>query len=174
MAKTNIKKNAKGYGYTYTDLAQIHNELEAQGMTYYQYIENIDGVDYIMTVINKDGLDLPPRRGCRIVEAKLSGKENPVQAYGASLTYSRRYSLLMALGWATTDDDAACLTVEHGSRSKQANSMGASNDMVGSIKALAKEKGITEKEICQQGGVAKIEDMYATQMQSCLTWLKGI
>lgn len=58
--------------------------------------------------------------------------------------------------------------------SKSANSMGASNDMVGSIKALAKEKGITEKEICQQGGVSKIEDMPAGQMKACLTWLKGI
>ena len=112
MAKNNLMKNAEGYGYNYTDLAEIHNHLEETGMTYYQYIEPVDGLDYIWTVPIKDGKELPPRRGCRIIEAKLSGKENPVQAYGASLTYCRRYSLLMAFGLATTDDDAACLTVE--------------------------------------------------------------
>ena len=111
MAKNNIKKNAAGYGYKYTDLAEIHNHLEENNMTYYQYIEPVDGVDYIWTVPIIDGKEQTPKRGCRIIEAKLSGKDNPVQAYGASLTYCRRYSLLMAFGLATTDDDAACLTV---------------------------------------------------------------
>ena len=55
MATSNIKKNASGYGYKYTDLAEIHNYLEANGMRYYQYIEPVDGVDYIMTVPIIDG-----------------------------------------------------------------------------------------------------------------------
>ena len=105
-----IKKNAKGYGYTYTDLAEITKLLDENGISYYQYIEPIDGVDYIVTVIKDAQGNEKTVRGCRIVEAKLSGKENPVQAYGASLTYCRRYSLLMAFGLATTDDDAECLT----------------------------------------------------------------
>lgn len=177
MAKTNIKKNAKGYGYTYTDLAQIHNELEAQGITYYQYIENIDGVDYIMTVINKNGLDQSPRRGCRIVEAKLSGKDNPVQAYGASLTYSRRYSLLLALGWATTDDDAACLTVEHGSRSTPVKSKGASSgasreEMLAEIRALAEQKGISEEALCKTARVDSLDDLEEQRMEYCILYLE--
>lgn len=110
MATTNIKKNAKGYGYQYTDLAEIHNYLESQNMSYYQYVEPIDGFDYIITVPIIDGKEMPPRRGCRVVEAKLSGKSNPAQEQGSALTYCRRYSLLMAFGLATTDDDAACLT----------------------------------------------------------------
>ena len=105
-----IKKNAQGYGYTYTDLAEITKTLDESGIEYYQYIEPVDGTDYIMTVIVKDGKESEPIRGCRVVEAKLSGKSNPVQEYGAALTYCRRYSLLMAFGMATTDDDAACLT----------------------------------------------------------------
>ncbi len=110
MATTNIKKNASGYGYQYTDLAEIHNYLESNNMSYYQYIEPIDGFDYIITVPIIDGKEMPPRRGCRVVEAKLSGKSNPAQEQGSALTYCRRYSLLMAFGLATTDDDAACLT----------------------------------------------------------------
>lgn len=110
MATTNIKKNASGYGYQYTDLAEIHNYLEANNMSYYQYVEPIDGFDYIITVPIIDGKEMPPRRGCRVVEAKLSGKSNPAQEQGSALTYCRRYSLLMAFGLATTDDDADCLT----------------------------------------------------------------
>lgn len=110
MATTNIKKNASGYGYQYTDLAEIHNYLESQNMSYYQYMETADGVDYIMTVPIIGGKEMPPRRGCRVAEAKLSGKSNPAQEQGSAITYARRYSLLMAFGLATTDDDAACLT----------------------------------------------------------------
>lgn len=110
MATTNIKKNASGYGYQYTDLAEIHNYLESQNMSYYQYTETVDGVDYIMTVPIIDGEEKPARRGCRVAEAKLSGKSNPAQEQGSAITYARRYSLLMAFGLATTDDDAACLT----------------------------------------------------------------
>lgn len=106
-----IKKNAQGYGYKYTDLAEINTLLASNGVSYYQYIEPLDGVDYIMTVpITKDGEECPPVRGCRVVEASLTGKSNPAQEYGAAITYCRRYSLLMAFGLATTDDDAASLT----------------------------------------------------------------
>ena len=106
-----IKKNAQGYGYRYTDLAEINKLLADNGISYYQYIEPVDGIDYIMTVpITKDGKQCPPLRGCRVIEAQLTGKENPAQEYGAGLTYCRRYSLLMAFGLATTDDDAACMT----------------------------------------------------------------
>lgn len=106
-----IKKNAKGYGYNYTDLAEITKLLNENNVSYYQFIEPFEGHDYIMTVvIDSEGNESEPFRGARIVEAKLSGKDNPVQAYGASLTYARRYSLLMTFGLATTDDDAECFS----------------------------------------------------------------
>lgn len=112
MATTNIKKNSQGYGYQYTDLAEIHNYLEANNMSYYQYIEPIDGVDYIMTVPIIDGKEMPPRRGCRLLDISQAGggkNSNIFQQYGSMLTYFRRYSALSAFGLATTDDDAACL-----------------------------------------------------------------
>lgn len=103
-----VKKKSNGYNYKYAELAQIHEELEAQGITYYQYIDydqNADA-DYIYTVIIKGDKESSPRRGCRVIighEAKMSA----AQAQGSALTYARRYSLLMALGWATEDDDGA-------------------------------------------------------------------
>ena len=105
-------KNSQGYGYKYTDISEIHRWLEENGIEYYQYIESIDGVDYVMTVPIISGEEMPARRGCRIITASLSGKTNPAQEQGSGITYARRYSLLMAFGLATTDDDAQCMTTK--------------------------------------------------------------
>ena len=109
--KTRITKNAQGYGYKYTDLAQIHEYLEENGMSYYQYVEtDSKGDDYIITVPIINGEEQKPRRGVKIVDAVLQGIENPAQEQGSATTYARRYSLLMAFGLATEDDDAQSLT----------------------------------------------------------------
>ena len=109
MGKT-LFKNTQGYGYKYTDISEIHRWLEENGLEYYQYVEPIDGNDYIMTVPIVDGEVMPPRRGCRVITATLGGKTNPAQEQGSGITYARRYSLLMAFGLATSDDDAQCMT----------------------------------------------------------------
>ena len=106
-----LNKNKEGYGYQYTDLAEIHRYLEENNMWYYQYIDRIDNDDYIMTVKIIDGKEQNALRGCRVVNAVLSGKSNPAQEQGSALTYARRYSLLMAFGLATEDDDAESLTI---------------------------------------------------------------
>ena len=105
-----INKNKEGYGYKYTDISEIHRFLEENNMSYYQYIDRIDGDDYIMTVKIIDGKEQPAIRGSRVVQATLSGIKNPAQEQGSALTYARRYSLLMAFGLATDDDDAQSLT----------------------------------------------------------------
>ena len=111
--KSTIAKKTEGYGYKYTELADINKYCEYNDIRYYQEIETseINQKDYIITyLINGDKVE--KHRGCQIVEAVLSGIKNPVQEYGSSLTYCRRYSLLMALGLATEDDDGASLTQE--------------------------------------------------------------
>ena len=105
-----VKTNAEGYNYKYTDLPQLHKYFEEIKAEYYQYIDVIEGNDYVMTVITIDGKELAPRRGSRVVQATLSGKSNPAQEQGSALTYARRYSLLMAFGLATEDDDGELLT----------------------------------------------------------------
>ena len=111
--ETVLKKKKDGYGYKYTELSEIHNYLEKNGMKYYQEIEtnSINGQDYILTYRYIDGKwEEKPKRGCKIVDATLSGIKNPAQEQGSALTYARRYSLLMAFGLATEDDDGASLT----------------------------------------------------------------
>ena len=109
--KNTIAKKTEGYGYKYTELADINKYCLENDITYYQEVETseINQKDYIVTYITKDG-ETTKHRGCQIVQAVLSGIKNPVQEYGSSLTYCRRYSLLMALGLATEDDDAQSLT----------------------------------------------------------------
>lgn len=113
MEKTRLGKTIQGYGYKYTDLAQINQYCEERGITYYQYIEPVvldnSVIDYMMTVITRDDKEKPAKRGVRLVDATLQGIKNPAQEQGSATTYARRYSLLMALGLATEDDDGAKL-----------------------------------------------------------------
>lgn len=113
---TKITKNQTAsvgkYSYQYVDIAQIHEYLEANNMSYYQYVDRIDGDDYIMTVKIINGEEKPALRGARVVDATLIGVNNPAQQQGSALTYARRYSLLMAFGLATEDEDAQSLSTE--------------------------------------------------------------
>ena len=111
--ETILNKNSEGYGYKYTDIAEIHKYLEENGMKYYQEIQTseINGFDYIMTYRFINGeWEEKPKRGCKVVDSTLQGIKNPAQEQGSALTYARRYSLLMAFGLATDDDDAQSLT----------------------------------------------------------------
>ena len=110
--ETVLNKNSDGYGYKYTDIAEIHRYLETNGMKYYQEIETApNGSDYIVTYRYIDGeWEDKPKRGCKVVDATLQGIKNPAQEQGSALTYARRYSLLMAFGLATDDDDAQSLS----------------------------------------------------------------
>lgn len=154
MAGTTVSKNKNGYGYKYTDLAQIHEYLESIGARYYQYIDRIDGDDYIMTVPIVDGKELPARRGVKIVDAVLNGIKNPAQEQGSATTYARRYSLLMAFGLATEDDDAQKLTKTSAPQEK-------------TIKATAKQIEILSKvytgdnlqKLLNANGITKLEDL---------------
>lgn len=156
----NIKKNAEGYGYKYTDLAEIHNYLEGQNITYTQEIEVIDGNDYIVTTPIIDGKEQKPIRGCRVTQATLSGIKNPAQEQGSALTYARRYSLLMAFGLATTDDDAACMTLKLITKAQ-----------IKTLKAIAETKGSNIDDICKYFKVKKLEEMTEKDYGECMNML---
>lgn len=151
MDKTRILKGSQGYGYKYTDLSQINELLESENISYYQYIQRIEGDDYIYTVPIVDGKEGEPRQGVKVVGATLQGIKNPAQEQGSAVTYARRYSLLMAFGLATTDDDAA---------------MRISPDIVNGIKKAINELEIDKKEFCKHFGVKNIDELLLSQMQA--------
>ena len=163
---TVLGKNAQGYGYKYTDIAEIHNWLESQGYQYQQYIKVVDGNDYIVTIPIMDGEEQPHMMGCRIVNASLTGKSNPAQEQGAAITYARRYSLLMAFGLATTDDDAACLTVP-------IEEQKISSVKVRSIITKSKADNVDVMDILKKMKVKELADLNESQYAwVCNNWTK--
>ena len=114
-----IRKNSRAYNYRYADMSAVHEYLEGAGLSYYQEVATDGDMDYIVTtVVRADDTSVVIRRcrGCRITPV-INGK-NPAQDYGSALTYARRYSLLLAFGLCTEDDDgAACATPERASTS---------------------------------------------------------
>lgn len=103
-------KSGRGYSYQYTDLAQIHEYLESKGWSYEATIKRVEGDDYMfITKIDESGKRSEPMQEAKIPKVQMSDRSNPAQEYGSALTYARRYSLLMAYGLATEDDDATSL-----------------------------------------------------------------
>lgn len=164
MAQTRLNKAKKGYGYQYTDLSQINELLEERGESYYQFLQQDDqGRDYVYTVkISVDGKESQPIRGARVVNSALSGsKINEAQAMGAAITYARRYSLLMAYGLATTDDDAESLTVDAQEAKKEEKIKKSKIGLakVNVLTNLAKDNGVPLPYICQLYQVKVVTDM---------------
>lgn len=178
MAETNLKKAKQGYGYKYTELAQINEYLEEKGISYYQTIETEDGTDYVYTVPIIDGKTLLPRRGCRVIQASLSGKSNPAQEQGSAITYARRYSLLMAFGLATEDDDAASLTRPQESRPAPAPAQQKADpqdlDLLNKLMEALKKEKIEPAFVCSLFGVKAMADMSNQQLKHALDHVKDI
>ena len=170
MSSNKISKNMTAsvgkYSYKYVDIAQIHNYLESINASYYQYIDRIDGDDYIMTVKILNGEEQPPLRGCRVVDATLVGVNNPAQQQGSALTYARRYSLLMAFGLATDDDDAQSLTVaKDGQEEKKASEA--------QVAMLAKVyQGDNLQKLLTANNIEKLEDISAKKAYEIIKKLK--
>lgn len=171
MEKTTLKKNKDGYGYKYTELAEIHKYLEENNMRYYQTIETseLNGCDYIMTYRFIDGKwEEKPKRGCKVTDATLQGVKNPAQEQGSALTYARRYSLLMAFGLATEDDDDQSL-----SRTKKAEKKEilATANQIDLIEGLMTDEQI--EKACEKIGKKDLSEFTITEASSLIKKLKG-
>lgn len=98
MTDKKIIKNAStGYGYHYASLADFaRQDVNIPQMT----TKLIDGIEY---VFYKDGEEW--LQGARVIVEFESKGMNAAQAYGSALTYARRYTVALAKGVATDDDD---------------------------------------------------------------------
>lgn len=173
MANTvskNKTANAGRFAYKYVDIAQIHEYLESIGMSYYQYIDRVEGDDYVITVpIDSEGKELNHRRGSRVVQATLQGTSNPAQEQGSALTYARRYSLLMAFGLATDDDDAQKLSRPKTITPQQVAELTSLIEVAPGKDSLDVRIG----KVCASYGINRLEDLTTDQYEKLKHKLGG-
>lgn len=92
-----IKNASKGYNYKYSNLADLARAgVEIPPMR----TERVDGYEYVFAKVGNEWI-----QGARVVELTTNGM-NPAQAYGAALTYARRYTVQLVQAIACDDDDA--------------------------------------------------------------------
>lgn len=96
--KSQIVKNAsRTNNYKYSNLADLARAgIEIKPMK----VQKVDGDEYIFVKVGNEWI-----QGARIIpiESKMM---NPAQAYGAALTYARRYTVQLIEAVACDDDDA--------------------------------------------------------------------
>lgn len=174
MAESNLSKNKEGYGYKYTDLAQIHNYLESINAKYIQQVKRIENDDYVMTKrCFGDKWEDEWLQGSKIVDAVLNGIKNPAQEQGSALTYARRYSLLMAFGLATEDDDGQSLTKGKSGNSKETNKV--TEVEAKSIYAIMMKKGLNvEERLKNNYGITNTKDLTKEQYASILKAISSL
>ena len=158
MAQTTLKKENAGYNYKYTDLAQINQWCEAQGIRYSQVITIVEGNQYISTTYTKDGKEYGPFLGAQVIKAAPGGKVNEAQIYGSGLTYARRYSLLMCFGLATDDDDAQCYTGVQ-TQAPQATAAQPKKDFFSMMEDLKKENPKTYDSFMFAHGIKSLDSI---------------
>lgn len=91
-----LKNKSDGYNYKYASLC----DLVEQGIEVPKMVTKlIDGNEYIYYLDNNEWL-----QGARVVVPQ-SKQMNEAQNYGSALSYARRYTLLLAYGIATQDDE---------------------------------------------------------------------
>lgn len=92
-----VKNASKGYNYKYSNLADLARAgVEIPPMR----TERVDGYEYVFAKVGNEWI-----QGARVVELTTNGM-NPAQAYGAALTYARRYTVQLVQAIACDDDDA--------------------------------------------------------------------
>lgn len=147
-----VEKKADGYGYKYANMEQIHKFIEESEIDYYQFIDVLDGVDYVMTTVIQNGNERT-LRGSRVLQEGALKGNNKAQEYGSALTYARRYSLMMALGLAPIDDDGfACRDVKPTARE------------LNEIETMAKEVGMDYGAILNMYGCKKPVELNSDQV----------
>ena len=91
-----VKNASQGYGYSYSNLADLAKAgVEIPVMK----TQRIDGDEYVFALIDGEWI-----QGAKVIEMEMKGM-NAAQAYGSALTYARRYTVQLVKGIACDDDD---------------------------------------------------------------------
>ena len=104
----NVPKENNGYNYRYADLGQclnvIREPLKDHGLAITQVMETQEGGPALITVLmHTSGQWI---KSCFPLNVASISMANKMQAFGAIISYARRYSLAGIVGLAQEDDDA--------------------------------------------------------------------
>lgn len=135
-----IYRNAKGHNdKKYADFAQIAGVVEPilakHGLGFRFRSESTDRITVTCIIFHREGhseetaLSGPP---------DASGNKNAVQAIGSTSTYLQRYTLMLALGLAATNDDDA----------KSAGGDPINEEQLSMLIAAADEVGADKEKLC--------------------------
>ncbi len=152
-----VRNASDGYGYKYSSLADLAEagvdipRMRVKPTEHGEFVEYLDANGEWQT-------------GARIVLFTAKGM-NEAQAYGAALTYARRYTVQMAGSVACNDDDAVekAKPGKHSSGDHQAFSR-ASQKQIDYLKSLLTKAGKPEDEIANTIKLAQTSNSQQVSM----------
>lgn len=166
-ARTEIEsviKDKNGYGYKYATLDNVINMLKGvlpkYGLGFAQFPESINGKDGVTTIVmHESGEYMSARYEMEATEMKGT---NLTQQKGASITYTRRYSLCSVFGIPTEEDTDGVIEEEKSSVKEEKSSV---EDII---------KGIEEKMTLDnwKGFYARAIELYPKGTEEFKLWSK--
>lgn len=187
-AQTELKnpdKNQQGYGYRYTDLASILDQvkpvLSKNGLTIVQTASD-DGngkVGVSTLLLHESGEFISDTLRLPIPEMKGT---TATQAAGAAITYARRYSLSAMLNIASDEDTDASnkngsskAPVSNQPKNTTTYTGKATDKQVQLMAILLKQKGEERKnKIYQDYQVSSIKELTTKQASESIEWLNTL
>ena len=164
-----VKKNAKGYGYDYTNLEailkSIQGPLNEYGLSVVQFPINSDdgGVGVFTQLQHISGQYICSEFTSRITDKPDIGKN--CQAHGSLITYYRRYALQSVLNLASADDDGQ--SAKDTFKEEKPDYLKLAKQ---ALFADIKRKGLSEEEACR---LMKIESYEVLKKEKRPFEIKG-
>ena len=164
-----VKKNAKGYGYDYTNLEAIlkaiQEPLNDNGLSVVQFPINSDdgGIGVFTQLQHISGQYICSEFTSRITDKPDIGKN--CQAHGSLVTYYRRYALQSVLNLASADDDGQ--SAKDTFKEEKPDYLKLAKQ---ALFADIKRKGLSEEDACR---VMKIESYEVLKKEQRPFEIKG-
>lgn len=146
-------KSGASYSYKFTTLAEIHRWLEEHELKYEAFIEKDDEDSYMMIrKLGNDGKELSLLRGAKIPNVST------LKEYGGCLTTCRRYSLLMAYGLASEDEDGIDSQMSGGTIKDTKEKQGQMHNPSANNPVSEKQRHLI-KQLCDRLGYSSTETL---------------
>lgn len=131
-------------------------------------LENIKDRYYVKATVTLNTPDTKIQVSAYAREDETKKGMDGSQITGAASSYARKYALngLFLIDDTKDADTNAYREIQNNAEPPRL--------LADKIRQLANGKGISERDICRQGGVAKIEDMPVPQAKECIRWLEGL